>query len=111
MLLRPEGSEAESSLRIADRSEIDPEEWESLLAADSRSSLFQHPQWNLRYARHHRSAQARWLEARDAHGHLVAGLPYVRTQRFGLRALASGAGGTYAGPVARCAGGRVKAGA
>jgi CelD/BcsL family acetyltransferase involved in cellulose biosynthesis len=109
MPLPPEGHEAENGLRVADRSEIDPEEWEDLLAADPRSTLFQHPRWNLRYARHHPRARARWLEARDGAGELVAGLPYVRTQRFGLRAVVSGAGGTYAGPVARHPTGRAEA--
>jgi CelD/BcsL family acetyltransferase involved in cellulose biosynthesis len=105
MSIRPEADGEEGSLHVTDRSTIDRLEWEALLAADPRATLFQHPSWNLRYTRHHPRTQARWLEARDGGAMLHGGLPYVRAHRLGLGALVSGVGGTYAGPVAREPGG------
>lgn len=81
---------------------IDEAAWTSLLASDPRAHLFQRPAWIRRYARHHRSRPL-WLQAHDAAGKLLAGMPVLEVRRRGFKALASGAGGTYGGPVAALA--------
>jgi CelD/BcsL family acetyltransferase involved in cellulose biosynthesis len=80
---------------------VDVREWEGLLGEDPRAMPFHHPRWIRRYAAHHPGKQARWLEARDGTGRLLAGLPFVVSARAGLRAVASGVAGTYGGPVTR----------
>lgn len=91
----------QSGFVIRTRDEVDPGEWRELLASDPRSLLFQAPAWLKRFVRHHPRKQARWLELRDEGGELLSGMPYSLSSRWGLRAIASGIGGTYGGPVSR----------
>lgn len=90
---------ARSPWRVREVNRVDEAEWRELLDRDPRSLLVHEPRWLLRYVRHHPSKEARWLEARDGSGRLVAGLPFTRAHRMGLVALASGVAGSYGGPV------------
>ncbi len=85
-------------MRFEHAKEIDPVEWNALVASDSAATFFARAEWPELVASASPDASPFYLLAYDG-GRLVAGLPAVRTRRLGFSIIESLPHGTYGGVV------------
>lgn len=84
-------------MRLERAREIDPAEWNGLVASDASATFFARAEWT-DLVSEASGGRPFYLLAREG-GRLVAGLPAVETQRAGFRVVESLPHGTYGGVV------------
>lgn len=85
-------------MRFERARDIDPAEWNALVAEDPSATFFARSEWVELIAGVSPRSDPLYLTAHDA-GRLVAGLPAVRKRRLGLSTIESLPFGTYGGVV------------
>lgn len=87
------------TFRLRTVEDPDPTRWHTLIESDRRAKVLHEPAVQRVAATGIRGARPVWLEVENGEGDLVAGLPLVVQERWGLRKVVSGASGLYGGPV------------